>query len=136
VKVQRADAGSAQLLALLTDAERQLRSHRGGPELLNAIRRGRTDEELQVDLVAVGGLWLLEDNGRLRGFAICRDRYVEAIYVEPSFRRHGGATTLLTTLRALDEPPVDAFALPGDRATKSLYESIGWKARLLTMRGE
>jgi hypothetical protein len=30
---------------------------------------------------------------------------------------------------------VDAYALPGDRAMKSLYESIGWKARLLTMRG-
>ncbi len=134
--MRRANAGSAVLLALLADAERRLKLHRGGLELLTAIRRGRTDEELQDDLVAVGGLWLLEDEKRLRGFAICQDRNVEAIYVEPTFRRHGGASTLLAALLALEEPPLDAFALPGDRATKSLYESIGWKARLLTMRGE
>jgi hypothetical protein len=43
---------------------------------------------------------------------------------------------MLNELRAMATPPLDAFALPGDRAMKSLYESIGWKARLITMRGE
>ena len=120
---------------MITSAERRLKTHRGGPELLAAIRRDRTHEGLVADLVAVNGLWLLEDDGELLGFAICRDRVVEAVYVSSARRRQGAARTLLGALLALEEPPLDAFALPGDRATKSLYESLGWKARLLTMRG-
>ena len=119
---------------MLAIAEGRLRTHRGGPELLAAIRRERTDEGLVADLVAVDGLWLLEDDGVLVGFAICRDRVVEAVYVTSSRRRQGAARTLLGALLASEEPPLDALALPGDRATKSLYESLGWKARLLTMR--
>ena len=38
-------------------------------------------------------------------------------------------------LRMVQSRACGAWALPGDRATKSLYESVGWKARLLTMRG-
>ncbi len=60
---------------------------------------------------------------------------IEAIYVAHGFRRQKVATILVKTLLASDTPPVDAYALPGDRAMKSLYESLGWKARLLTMRG-
>jgi hypothetical protein len=43
---------------------------------------------------------------------------------------------MLNAMAQSANPPVDGLALPGDRATKSLYESFGWKARLLTMRGE
>ena len=60
---------------------------------------------------------------------------MEAIYVAHDFRRQKIATTLVRALLSGDSAPVDAYALPGDRAMKSLYESIGWKARLLTMRG-
>ena len=53
---------------------------------------------------------------------------------------HGGAGVAREArqrpLSGLRVEPLDAFALPGDRATKSLFESLGWKARLLTMRGE
>jgi hypothetical protein len=55
--------------------------------------------------------------------------------VAHDFRRTKIATTMVRTLLESATPPVDAYALPGDRAMKSLYESIGWKARLLTMRG-
>lgn len=123
------------MLTMIASAERRLKTHRGGPELIAAIQRDRTHEELVADLVAVNGLWLLEDDGALLGFAICRDRVVEAVYVSTAHRRQGAARTLLGALLASEEPPLDAFALPGDRATKSLYESLGWKARLLTMRG-
>ena len=43
---------------------------------------------------------------------------------------------LLHELVVGENPPKDGYALPGDRGMKSLYESLGWKARLLTMRGE
>jgi GNAT superfamily N-acetyltransferase len=87
-------------------------------------------------LVARGELWTFEDEGELRGFAIYRSSVVEALYVSPAYRRRGVARSMLKALLALEDPPKDAYALPGDRAMKSLYESFGWKARLLTMRGE
>jgi len=98
---------------------------------------GNQDLETFVDtLVSHGALWGAIEDGRPVAFAIVRDAVVEAVYVAPPARRRGVATQVLTTLLALSDPPLDAYALPGDRATKSLYESIGWKARLLTMRGE
>jgi GNAT superfamily N-acetyltransferase len=77
----------------------------------------------------------VRDKDELRGFGLLRGHVVEAIYVDHDFRRHRFATKLMKTLLSSDDPPLDAYALPGDRAMKSLYESIGWKARLLTMRG-
>jgi hypothetical protein len=61
---------------------------------------------------------------------------VEGVFVDHDQRRRGVATTLLKSLMAGEGPPKDGLALPGDRGMKSLYESLGWKARLLTMRGE
>ena len=123
-------------MALVVEAERRLRSHRGGPALVDTIT-GNQDLETFVDtLVSHGALWGAIEDGRPVAFAIVRDAVVEAVYVAPPARRRGVATQVLTTLLALSDPPLDAYALPGDRATKSLYESIGWKARLLTMRGE
>jgi len=49
-------------------------------------------------------------------------------------RRRGIASAFIVALRASGVEVVDARALPGDRGTKSLFESLGWKARLLTMR--
>ncbi|HEY5009537.1 MAG TPA: hypothetical protein VIH73_00180 [Acidimicrobiales bacterium] len=81
-------------------------------------------------------MWTISDEQRLLGFAIVRDDIVEGVFVEHDERRRRVATTLLTVLIAGERPPKDGFALPGDRGMKSLYESLGWKARLLTMRGE
>ena len=67
--------------------------------------------------------------------ALVSGRCVQAVWVEHAHRRRGIATSLLRELLKGEDPPSDAWALPGDRSTKSLYESVGWKARLLTMRG-
>jgi GNAT superfamily N-acetyltransferase len=82
-----------------------------------------------------GHVWIAQRDTEIVAGALVRDRCVQAIWVQPSLRRHKIATTLLAALLTSENPPVDAWALPGDRATKSLYESVGWKARLLTMRG-
>jgi hypothetical protein len=87
-------------------------------------------------VVASGVLWTIDDESGLLGFALVRDEIVEGIFVDHDRRRQHVATTLLTELVAGEHPPKDGFALPGDRGMKSLYESFGWKARLLTMRGE
>jgi GNAT superfamily N-acetyltransferase len=91
-------------------------------------------DQLLSAAVAASSLWLYHDD-QLRGFALCRGQLVEAIYVAHDSRRQKVATTIVRALLDGASPPVDAYALPGDRAMKSLYESIGWKARLLTMRG-
>ncbi len=132
---ERATASTPDFVKLMTDAQRRLVSHRGGPELLATLVGESSVDELLERLVTSGQLWVLDHDGVPEGFAIVREFVVEAIYVTPGRRRQGDARLMITTLLALADPPRDAFALPGDRAMKSLYESIGWKARLLTMRG-
>lgn len=96
---------------------------------------GSTPEsELLSGVIASSSLWSVEVDGELKAFGLCRAGVVEAIYVEHGARRKKIATTLVRALLKGDSVPVDAYALPGDRAMKSLYESLGWKARLITMR--
>jgi GNAT superfamily N-acetyltransferase len=104
--------------------------------LYDTIRREIDEDALLDHVVAVGALWTIADESRLLGFALVRDDVVEGVFVDHDHRRHHVATTLLQALVVGEDPPKDGFALPGDRGMKSLYESMGWKARLLTMRGE
>jgi len=136
VHVLRASSASDELRGLWDHALKRLRSHRGGPELYDTIRREIDEDALLDHVVAVGALWTIADKSRLLGFALVRDDVVEGVFVDHDHRRHHVATTLLQALVVGEDPPKDGFALPGDRGMKSLYESMGWKARLLTMRGE
>lgn len=124
-----------ELEALWDRAHSDVVVKRGGEALLRTLC-GTTDEhDLLNEVVASSSLWVVHDGDQPVGFAVCREQVVEAIYVAHLFRRKKAATTLVHTLLNGATPPVDAYALPGDRAMKSLYESLGWKARLLTMRG-
>jgi GNAT superfamily N-acetyltransferase len=123
------------LEVLWTRACKDVSAKRGGVALLHTLSGGSDVDELLKIVVASSSLWDVRDKDELRGFGLLRGHVVEAIYVDHDFRRHRFATKLMKTLLASDDPPLDAYALPGDRAMKSLYESIGWKARLLTMRG-
>jgi ribosomal protein S18 acetylase RimI-like enzyme len=136
VIVSLVTARSADIDALWTSALAEVAKKRGGEALLVTIAAGMAPEQLVDHFISLGDLWSARDAEELVGFALCRFGVVEALYVERHRRRQGVARAMLDTLRALTVPPVDALALPGDRAMKSLYESIGWKARLLTMRGE
>ena len=136
MKVAQPRSVSDELRDLWEHALKRLKSHRGGPELYLTIRRDADDDELLTQLVGSGVLWTIATEERLVGFAVVRDEVVEGVFVDHERRRQGVATTLLKTLVAGEGPPKDGLALPGDRGMKSLYESLGWKARLLTMRGE
>lgn len=128
-------ATSPELEALWQHALKDVMAKRGGLALLETICGETPESELLNEVIASSSLWSVEVVGELKGFGLCRDGVVQAVYVEHSFRRQKIATTLVRALLASDQAPVDAYALPGDRGMKSLYESIGWKARLLTMRG-
>jgi hypothetical protein len=136
VRVIQPSEVSDELRALWQHAYKRLLSHRGGLELYNTIRRDVDDDELLVHVVASSALWTIGDERAVLGFALVRDEVVECVFVDHQRRREHVATELLNALVAGENPPKDGYALPGDRGMKSLYESFGWKARLLTMRGE
>ena len=134
--VLRANSVSDELRDLWDHAIKRLKNHRGGPELYTTIRRDVDEESLLTYVVTSGALWTISDEKRVLGFALVRDEVVEGVFVHHEQRRQRVATTLLRALVAGENAPKDGLALPGDRGMKSLYESLGWKARLLTMRVE
>jgi GNAT superfamily N-acetyltransferase len=134
VSVLLATVVTPELESLWERAHHDVLVKRGGVAMMATVSESTPYEELLGAVVAASSLWLYHDD-QLKGFALCRGQLIEAIYVAHDFRRQKIATTMVRTLLDSSTPPVDAYALPGDRAMKSLYESIGWKARLLTMRG-
>ena len=136
MQVLRARSASDELRDLWEHALKRLTSHRGGTELYNTIRRDIDGDALLEHVIVNGALWTIGDERTIIGFALVRDEVVEGVFVHHDQRRQHVATTLLRALMAGEDPPKDGLALPGDRGMKSLYESLGWKARLLTMRGE
>jgi GNAT superfamily N-acetyltransferase len=135
VSVLLAEGVTPELEALWKRALHDVVAKRGGAALLSTLCAATPPEQLLASAVASGSLWVLHDDDVLKGFALCRAQLIEAVYVASEFRRQRVATTIVRHLLDDAAAPVDAYALPGDRAMKSLYESIGWKARLLTMRG-
>jgi len=136
VSVNRAHEATPELVSLWSDVVHSAQRLRGGPQLLATIRGGVDEEVLLEHLVDQQVVWLATEGDVLLGVALYRERVVETVFVVPAHRRQGVARMLVRALKDLTLPPIDALALPGDRATKSLYESFGWKARLLTMHAE
>lgn len=136
MRVEVAIETSSELNRLFDTAMRQALSHRGGPALLSAILEGRSSDAFLSDAVSDGSILVALDGDIAVGFALCRDGVLEAVYVAKHSRRRGVARSLVKAAVRASGQQLDAFALPGDRATKSLFESLGWKARLLTMRAE
>jgi GNAT superfamily N-acetyltransferase len=121
------------LLELWATCVATVADHRGGVALLQDIDADVSAASLEKFLEHGHIVELLENN-RLVGFALVLKYTIELLYVEPTERRKGYGTFLAQQLILDPEGPRDARCLPGDRASKSLYESIGAKARLLTMR--
>lgn len=136
VTLDRVSEPDAQLIALWDEAMSDSASMRGIEALQASAGEGIAPEDLLGSLVDQGRVWVATHEGQVKSFVVLQDRVIQALYVALSYRRHGIARLVLEALGAMGTPPLDAWALPGDRATKSLYESIGWKARLLTMRAE
>jgi transposase InsO family protein len=136
MNVENTSAVTDDLLQLWEHACKRLLRQRGGAELYTTMRRDAPSAALLETLVDGGYVWTIANEDQLLGFAIVRQNVVEGIFVDHQSRRKKAATTLLNALVSSAAAPKDGFALPGDRGMKSLYESFGWKARLLTMRGE
>jgi hypothetical protein len=139
LSVRRAESRDS-LDHLIEGAHARALGARGGVALLEQL----WGSEIRLDevrgalegSVREGHVWVALEGEQIVAGALVRQNCVQVIWVQPGHRRHRVASSMLQTLLNSDVAPVDAWALPGDRATKSLYESVGWKARLLTMRGE
>jgi GNAT superfamily N-acetyltransferase len=136
--IRRAVSGDS-LDHLIDAAYRRAEHARGGAALLEQLWDDDTElatvrSAMAAEVIA-GHVWIALLGPDIVAGALIRSLCVQAIWVEPTHRRRKIATALLNAVLDESDPPHDAWALPGDRATKSLYESVGWKARLLTMRG-
>ena len=139
VQVRRAEPKDS-LEELTVSAFERAQDVRGGPALLQQLWGDATGLDDVSDAVGrcvgEGCVWVALKDNRTVGAALVRQNCVQVIWVVPHLRRQGIATLLLRKVLQDEVMVSDAWALPGDRATKSLYESVGWKARLLTMRGQ
>jgi len=132
MKVTLCSSVTPEIQALWNESISEISDSRGGPEFLLQISNGEELSSLLSMSVSNKELWIHESSNAV---ALCREGVILGIYVRPNDRRMGIARSIINDLISACGA-VDGYALPGDRATKSLYESIGWKARLLTMRGE
>ena len=117
-------------LRAITDV---MRDFRGGHGLLAEICDGHSEAEAVDRAIMNGELWGITDDSAIVGLLLLRRGILLGIHVSAPLRRQGIARGAITTLRSSGVVISDARALPGDRATKSLFESLGWKARMLTM---
>jgi GNAT superfamily N-acetyltransferase len=122
-----------EVLALAQRAAGEIASERGGAALLEAL--GHEEGELEA-MANRGEIVVVRRDEAVVALAVVRERILCALFVDATARRQGVAREVVRSLLETPGAPRDAWALPGDRAMKSLYESIGWRARLLTMRGE
>ncbi len=125
----RALASRDDLADLWVAALTAVRHQRGGTALARDLAAGRSDHAWLDEVVARANLWHVGD----AALALVDASTILGLYVVPDQRRRGLARTLVTALREAHPSLRDALVLPGDRASKSLYESLGWRARLLTM---
>lgn len=145
-------------VALVAQARESARAQRGGPLLLAGcgdeppfeeaseetaslavLRRYRRHDP---DAVLFVGLFEHEVVGVGAGHVERRDPFglvglVDCCYVEPGARQVGVggalAEALVSWFGRRGCAGVDAPALPGDRATKQLFEAAGFSARLLVL---
>ncbi len=126
--IERAGAVTAQLADVWRRAIQGVAGRRGGPRYLEDVLGGIEPDSMLRSFAAAGSLW----SDDAASILVVSQRVILALYVEPTERRRGRGRALVTFARH-EADARDALALPGDRAMKSLYESVGWKARLLTL---
>jgi GNAT superfamily N-acetyltransferase len=138
-RIERAPVVTAALRTLALDAAESTGQLRGGSALVGDIERVLGVSSIE-EVLTIGsrldGLLVASEGADVVGFALVTltsPRTLLSVYVAPPARHSGVARDLVEAARGLTPPVVDAWVLPGDRASKSLYESIRWRARRLTM---
>ena len=142
------DADVATLAALCRQAQAELATGRGGAVF---VAREARPEPIEESLRAAlhdptHRVWTGTIDDTAVGYAVARVEplrtgvnlgVIEDIYVEAEARAIGVGEALMNAalewFTAEGCKGVDAYALPGDRATKNFFEESGFSARLLVM---
>ena len=137
--VRSANAEDTSALAALEQlCVQESESFRGSTHLLSAVPPvGHELENFQADPHHI--VLVIESTDEICGFAQMEISdsvaMVRRVYVSVKARDLGAGATLIDELRAYARlkgcTRIDAYALPGDRLTKNLFERAGMKARLL-----
>ena len=135
-KAQSIDASAVSALEQQCDRESQ--SFRGSAQLITDAPFIGNDFD---NVLGNSGRLVLvvESSGDLCGFADMEISdsvaMVRRVYISEGARELGAGARLIDELRihakASGCTRIDAYALPGDRLTKNLFERAGMKARLL-----
>ena len=136
MEISLIESVSPEMQVIWTNAMKALMHHRGGKEFYESQWGDQPAERTLAELIESASLFSARDDKEIIGFVVLRSGVIEGLFVDPRHRRRGVARSLVSYLMARDNAPRDSHVLPGDRTMKSLFESFGWKARLLTMRGE
>lgn len=148
--VRRAEAGDLdRCRELLADAFDAVQGHRGAALLLadraapetglagSLVERWDADPETEVLVGTFSDAVVGIAVGTLTRLGERRVGRIECFYVEPDARAVGVGQAMVGSLvewfAAQGCTDVDAVALPGDRSSKQLLESSGFKARLLVL---
>jgi len=135
-KAQSIDASAVS--ALEQQCVRESQSFRGSAELLtDAPFIGNDFDKVLGNTGRV--VLVVESSGDLCGFADMEISdsvaMIRRVYISEAARELGAGATLIDELRIHAQASgctrIDAYALPGDRLTKNLFERAGMKARLL-----
>lgn len=139
-----------ELTAMAADARAAVRDERGGVALLRdlglagdgvldgELGRGSRDSGSMVWVAALDDVPIGYLEARLDDEGDERVVVVRQLWVAPGAREVGAGEGLIGAALAWaiaeDADAIDAFALPGARATKNLFERSGLTARLVTLR--
>jgi len=135
-KAQSIDASAVS--ALEQQCVRESQIFRGSAELLaDAPFIGNDFDKVLGNTGRV--VLVVESSGDLCGFADMEISdsvaMIRRVYISEAARELGAGATLIDELRIHAQASgctrIDAYALPGDRLTKHLFERAGMKARLL-----
>ena len=133
---------------LCADAVNSLSARRGGTLFADETTPFDTAELNRRQRVATKLIVVAAREAELIGAALANEvslegsnptrvTRVELLYVQAQQRRLGAARAMMALVedwaRARGSVGIDTSALPGDRATKSFLEQLGYKARLLVM---
>jgi len=130
---------AAQVAGLESEARTALLEQRGGPAHL--AERAAVGDWAEVLVQAGQHVWVATIDGAVVGYLQLHIAGTAAevmqVYVHPEAREVGFGDWLLEAAmeaaRSLDCTVLEGTALPGDRATKNLYERAGIKARKITV---
>jgi len=146
VNVDARSAGAADLptlVELARTARHEQADHRGGPLLVARHCRSEPLDLAFAEALAdpTTGLWAGTIDGVPVGYALASAdgeiAVIEELHVEPEARAVGVGEAMLDAIVAWAHEVgctgIDAFALPGARATKNFFETFGLTARLLVL---